>query len=332
MGGTAHPAASEALLIVPASTGPRKKRAAGRRTQRTTAQKRSPARPRQTSPAFSTESIGRVGELQLHYAQSDRRTIIAHSYFTTPWKLLPPIYLDDTGAAYTLLINPSGGLVGGDQLFLEMSLERDAHVLISSPSANRVYRTEGPFSEQHINISVGPGAILEWVPEHTIPFARSRFRQTLHATLAPGATILVWDAIASGRIARGERWAFTNLENEIQIATASAGSLIERYVLDPATDLGRVGLAEELEYVAALYVVNDSVSSDVWDRLEAKVASILDTKPGLVLGGVSTPAIPGVAIKLLAKTAPVLTQMLEALWATAREELWNLPPVSLRKY
>lgn len=317
---------------MPASTGPRKKKAAGRRTQRTTAAKRGPTRPRQTLPAFSTESIGRVGELQLHYAKPDHRTIIAHSYFTTPWKLLPPIYLDDTGAAYTLLINPSGGLVGGDQLFLEMSLERDAHVLISSPSANRVYRTEGPVSEQHINISVGPGAILEWVPEHTIPFARSRFRQTLQATLAPGATILVWDAIASGRIAREERWAFTEVENEIRITTASGRTLLERYVLAPATDLGGVGLAEEWNYVASLYVVNDSVSSEVWNRLEAKAASILDTKPGLVLGGVSTPPVPGVAVKVLTRTAPDLTDMLEALWAILREELWKLPPASLRKY
>lgn len=258
--------------------------------------------------------------------------MIAHSYFTTPWKLLPPIYLDDTGAAYTLLVNPSGGLVGGDYLTIDMSLDRDAHVLISAPSANRVYRSEGKASEQHVNITVGSGAILEWLPEHTIPFAGSRFRQTLHVRLDPGATIILWDAIASGRIARGERWAFTDLENEITITTASGGVLVERYMLDLATDLGRVGLVDEWDYVASLYVVNDSVSSESWKRLESKVAFLLDQCPGQVLGGVSTPAIPGLAIKLLAKTAPALTQMLDALWAAVREGLWNLPPVFLRKY
>ncbi len=294
--------------------------------------RRTTSRRRNTPGRFATELVGRVGELKLKYAKLERKTVIAHSYFTTPWKLLPPIYLDDTGAAYTLLVNPSGGLVGGDCLTIDMSLDRDAHVLISAPSANRVYRTEGKVSEQHINITVGSGAVLEWLPEHTIPFAGSRFRQTLQAHLEPGAAIVLWDAIASGRIARGERWAFTDLENEIRITTASGGSLVERYILDPATDLGRVGLAEEWDYVASLYIVNDAMSSDVWRRLEGKVASMLDQKPGQVLGGVSTPAIPGVAIKLLTRTAPDLTHMLDALWATVREELWNLPPVSLRKY
>ncbi|MDC8450639.1 MAG: urease accessory protein UreD [Nitrospira sp.] len=321
-------------MTVPIREGKRK--SASRRTavspERKSSERRTPSRKRNTPGRFATELVGRVGELKLAYAKRDHRTIISYSYFTTPWKLLPPIYLDDTGAAYTLLVNPSGGLVGGDQLSIDMSLDRDAHVLISSPSANRVYRSESKVSQQHINITVGPGAILEWVPEHTIPFAGSRFRQILHATLAPGATLLLWDAVASGRIAREERWAFTDLENEIRITTASGRSLLERYVINPATDLGRIGLAEEWNYVASFYVVNDALASEVWSRLESKIASVLDERPDHVLGGVSTPTVPGVAIKLLTRTAPDLTSMLDTLWAAIREELWNLPPVSLRKY
>jgi urease accessory protein len=279
-----------------------------------------------------TESVGHFGQLRLEYAKRDRRTVLTRSYCTTPWHLLPPIYLDETGAAYTLLVNPSGGLVGGDRLTIDMRLHKEAHVLISAPSANRVYRSEGAVSAQEVNIVVGPGAVLEWFPEHTIPFAGSRFRQVLHATLASGATLLLWDSIASGRIARGERWAFTDLQNEIRIVTESGNSLLERYILDPATDLGRVGLAEEWDYVASFYVMNDMMAPEVWSRLESKVALILDERPGQVLGGVSTPAVPGLAIKLLARTAPDLTHMLDALWAAVRQELWNLPPVSLRKY
>jgi urease accessory protein len=279
-----------------------------------------------------TQSVGRVGRLRLDYAKRDGRTIIARSHCTTPWHLLPPIYLDDTGAAYTLLVNPSGGLVGGDHLSIDMKVDEEAHVLISAPSANRVYRSEGEVSVQDIELTVGPGAIVEWLPEQTIPFAGSRFRQTLHATLASGATILLWDAIASGRIARGERWALATLENEIRITTASGASLLERYALDPATNLGAIGLAADWDYVASLYVVNDAVAPEVWSRLETRLGLALDEHAEHILGGVSQPAVPGVAVKLLAKTAPDLTKMLDALWAAVRAELWNLPPVAWRKY
>ena len=307
-------------------------RKTGMSQPRTSSRARTSVRKKKSPGRFATELVGRVGELRLTYTKLDHRTVISHSYFTTPWKLLPPIYLDDTGSAYTLLVNPSGGLVGGDHLSIDMTVEQNAHVLISAPSANRVYQTEGLVSEQHVAIAVEPGAVLEWFPEHTIPFAGSRFRQTLRATLAPGATLLLWDALASGRIARGERWAFTDLENEIRITTASGSSLLERYILDPATDLGRVGLVEEWNYVASFYVVNDAIASEVWSGLESKITAILETRPGDVLGGVSTPPVPGLAVKLLTRTAPDLTSMLDALWAAVREVLWKLPPVSLRKY
>lgn len=290
------------------------------------------SRKRTDVRSVPTESVGRVGELRLEYAKRDGRTIITRSHCTSPWHLLPPIYLDDTGAVYTLLVNPSGGLVGGDQLSIGMKVHDGAHVLISAPSANRVYRSEGEVSVQDIELTVGAGAVLEWFPEHTIPFAGSRFRQKLHATLAPGSVMLLWDAVAAGRIARGERWAFDDLENDIRITTASSGVLTERYVLDQKTDLGRVGLAEAWNYIASLYVVGDTVSDEVWSLLERKIAAILDERPGLVLGGVSTPAVPGLAIKLLAKAGPDLTDMLEAIWAAVRQALWNLEPAILRKY
>ena len=277
-------------------------------------------------------TVGRVGELRLNYARQGRKTIVARSHCTSPWHFFPPISLDDTGAAYTLLLNPSGGLVGGDHLSVNMTLDAETHVLISTPSANRVYRSLSEVSVQLVDISVGPGAILEWAPEPTIPFAGSRFRQVIHVKLAAGATVLFWDAIASGRIARGERWAFANLENEIRITAASGASVMERYDLRPLEDQRVIGLAEEWDYVASLYVVGDKVGANTWARLEASLAVALEDRPGQVLGGVSAPSIGGLAVKLVARAAPDLHAVLETLWASIRSHLWGLPPAVLRRY
>jgi len=96
--------------------------------------------------------------------------------------------------------------------------------------------------------------------------------------------------------------------------------------------LGSVGLAAEWDYVASLYIINDIVAPEVWSRLEARISLLLDERTGSLLGGVSQPAAPGVAVKLLARTAPDLTGALDALWAAVRADLWNLPPVAWRKY
>jgi urease accessory protein len=278
------------------------------------------------------ESVGRVGELLLDYVRRDNGTVLSHSHCTSPWHLTPPIALDQTGSAYQLLLNPSGGLVGGDRLSIRATMGEGTHVLFSTPSANRIYRSLAEPSVQSVDLAVGIGAIVEWMPEVTIPFAGSRFRQTIRVRLEPGATILLWDAIASGRIARGEHWAFADLSNEIQITAASGESVLERYCLAPNEERGGVGLVGIWDYVASLYLVNDAISPEVWKRLEEKVATILDSRPGTVLGGVSEPAVPGLAVKLVARSAPELNRTIEALWKAVRGELWKLSVPDLRRY
>jgi urease accessory protein len=283
-----------------------------------------------TSNVSELSSVGRVGDLALDYVRQGSRTILAHSRCCSPWHVSPPIQLDDSACIYTPLLNPSGGLVGGDRLSVRATLGQGAHVLFSTPSASRVYRSLGETAVQTIELTVGSGAILEWVPDVTIPFAGSRFRQAVHVALAPGATVLLWDAIASGRVARGERWAFTSLENEIRVVTAAGRSVLERYALAPSAH--GVGRAAAWDYVGSLYLIGDGVDAERWKRVETQLAAVLDARPGAVLGGVSEPAVPGLAVKLVAKSAPDFNDTLDELWQAIRLTLWNLPRPALRRY
>ncbi|MEO8338489.1 MAG: hypothetical protein ABI604_02085 [Nitrospirota bacterium] len=84
--------------------------------------------------------------------------------------------------------------------------------------------------------------------------------------------------------------------------------------------------------MASLFVIGDAVHAETWTRLDLVLAAVLEQRPGLVLGGVSTPAAPGVVVKLVARSAPDLTETLEAMWAAIRKELWDIPVSHLRRY
>jgi len=280
----------------------------------------------------SIASIGRQGHLKLAFERRGKQTVQTYASATSPWHVLPPCELDDSGCAYVWLVNTSGGLVGGDQVTMEATLASDSHVVMTTPSATRVYRTLDATVDQQIRLSVGSNARLEWLPEVTIPFAGSKLRQALHVDLTEGATALVWDAMASGRVAREERWAFTSFENEIRITTASGTSVLERFRIEPDAMNSRRRLASEWDYVASAFVIGDGISSEVWAVLEETLAAMLDQWPGLVLGGVSQSSIPGLAIKILARSAPDLTAALEEVRRCVRLHLWQLPAVALRRY
>jgi urease accessory protein len=276
--------------------------------------------------------VGRQGHLKLAFEQREGRTVQTYASATTPWHVLPPSQLDDSGCAYVWLVNTSGGLVGGDRVTLEAMLAPDCHVVMTTPSATRVYRTLDAPVEQQMYVAVGSNARLEWLPEVTIPFAGSKLRQSVHFELAEGATAFVWDAMASGRIARQERWAFAVYENEIRINTASGISVLERVRIEPGPSNRGTTLAFQWDYSAMAFVIGDGVSPEAWAELEETVALMLDQWPERVLGGVSQPAAPGLAVKILAKSAPDLTMALEGVRSSVRRHIWQLPPTALRRY
>ena len=276
--------------------------------------------------------VGRVGALDLRYHRDGSRTILTTSRCSTPWHFFPPAYLDDSGCAVTSLVNPSGGFVAGDRLSIHAALEEGAHVLMTTPSANRIYRSLGEDSSQSVTLSVAPGAVLEWFPEVTIPFAGSRFVQTMTVSLAKGATALIWDSLASGRVARGERWAFTSLCNEIDLTLASGGRLLERYHVRPEEAQGGVGWMSAYDYVASFFVVSEAMDPARWPALRDTVAGILDSFGGDLLGGVTEPPVPGLAVKLVSRSPEALAMGQELLWDATRREVLGLARPALRHY
>src|SRR5207245_635300 len=100
------------------------------------------------------------------------------------------------------ILNPTGGLVGGDRLDVTIDVGPGAHACLTTPSATKVYRTTGAMAEQHVSIVVDAGAMCEWIPDHTIPFPGSRLRQTLDARLAEGATVAAAPLPRRGAIGR----------------------------------------------------------------------------------------------------------------------------------
>lgn len=278
------------------------------------------------------DAVGRRGALVYEFAREEARTVLTRSSCTSPWHHFPPTYLDDNGCACIWLVNPSGGLVGGDHVTVEARLHAKTHVLMTSPSANRVYRSLSEPAVQEIRLSVGPGARLEWLPEVTIPFAGSKFRQSIHVDLAPGATMVLWDAMASGRIAKDERWAFAGFDNEICIRTSSGSSLVERFRIGSEQAGLRQSIVSQWDYTASAFVVGDRVSVDVWAKMEEAIAVSLEQWPGLVLGGVSEMAAPGLAVKIVARAAPSLAAALETVWGCVRWHLWQMKPIALRRY
>ncbi len=98
------------------------------------------------------------------------------------------------------ITNPSGGILGGDLLEVEVNVSPGASATVLSQAADKAYRGGGAF--QASALRVGEDGFLEYRPHHLIPCAGSDYRQETTFHLAPDAA-LAWDPYAAGRGGRG---------------------------------------------------------------------------------------------------------------------------------
>jgi urease accessory protein len=265
----------------------------------------------------------------LRFASRRGKTVLAQCRFKLPLQALAPSELAD-GTAYLMLLNPTGGLVGGDRLFTEITQEAGTSVCLTTPSATRIYRTTGAPAVQETHIQLGDGASLEFLPDHVIPHRDSRLRQSLRVEMARGSRLILWDALAAGRIAHGERWNFHEVDSEIEIFLRGQPIFLNRTKIGPAIlDPKRLGFAEEFNYLATLAIVADEFTS--WQEAVTAMQAELKDMPQ-IYAGASALANSGCIVKLLARSASDLLHAQTTLWARARQSVFGSGPMDLRKY
>jgi urease accessory protein len=102
------------------------------------------------------------------------------------------------------LVNTGGGVAGGDSYSVSLTLSEDAEVEASTPSAERIYRSDGPAATITTRLALAPGARLFWLPQETLVFEGARLERRLEVETSGEAEVLIAETLVFGRLAMGE--------------------------------------------------------------------------------------------------------------------------------
>jgi urease accessory protein len=175
------------------------------------------------------------------------------------------------------LLNPSGGLAGGDQLEIGASVDAGARLMVSTASAERVYRSSGPDTRIDCRLTAGPGATLEWLPQQTIFYEGSRYRRSVSIEVEASARVTVLEALTLGRVSRRERLEDVMIRDDWRVRRAGRLLFAEALrVIGPASRLFE-SAAIGAGAVAAATLVH--VTPDATAALERIRACLGDTVP-----------------------------------------------------
>src|SRR5699024_9318582 len=154
-----------------------------------------------------------------------------------PLRVQRPFYPEGRdGCCHVYLLHPPGGIASGDALKVEVSVDSGAHTLITTPSANKLYKADsnGVAWSQSNLLKVADGATLEWLPQETLAFDGSRGQQSLSIDLQGNAKCLGWEILGLGRPASELPFATGLLEQRFQLLRNGRPLWLECQTIDPS--------------------------------------------------------------------------------------------------
>src|SRR5690349_22775191 len=102
------------------------------------------------------------GHLRLQAAaRADGRTTLAGQSFRAPYHLSKPYWDADAGTLLVQVVNPTAGILEGDSLASDISVEPGAALLVTTPSASRLFKMNAGAAECRQHFTVAKGAWLE---------------------------------------------------------------------------------------------------------------------------------------------------------------------------
>ncbi len=161
-------------------------------------------------------------------ARADGSTALTQQSFNAPFHLSKPYW--DGHALIVQVVNPTAGILAGDRLESAIHVGTGAALLVTSPSASRVFKMREGEAVTRQRFTVEENGWLEFMPEPLVLHSGSSYRQQTEIDLAPGSELFFADLLMPGRIARGEAWAWDALRLELTLRLA--GDLVLRERLD----------------------------------------------------------------------------------------------------
>lgn len=278
-------------------------------------------------------AAGKLGVLDLVLAPRAGSTRVTGQYQRAPLHIYRPIHLDPgrPDMAFVFLQQQGDGFVQGDRYRVDIDCAPGAAVHVTTQAATKVFGARDNFAVQLVNLRVGAGAVLEYLPDPVVPFRGSRLFQRTHLTAAEDATVILGEILLPGRVAHQEAHAYDLYWAET-VAKDADGALLfaDTLRLRPGQvgDPRSPGVLGGYDIVASLYVLCSAMSPP---DLVAVLREALAEAPDVLAGVTELPSGCGATVRILGYTSRTVQAAMHLAWDRARIHLLGAPAPDLRK-
>lgn len=201
--------------------------------------------PTCTPGAIDTASEeGWRAALRLRFSARSASTYLSAREHVGPLRVQRPFY-PEANVCHCYIVHPPGGVVGGDDLSIDVDVDAGAHALLTTPAAGKFYRSEGKVARLTQRLRVHDYASFEWLPQETIYYRGARVRSRTFIELMPHSRFVGWEVGCLGLPAREEHFDAGVLRLGFELSLEGVPRWIDTLRIDGEDDarMARWGLA-----------------------------------------------------------------------------------------
>jgi urease accessory protein len=248
-------------------------------------------------------------------------TILRVNQQEPPWRVVRG-FVSPSGETLAHIHNLSGGVLDGDSLVCRVEVAPGAQGQVTTTGATRIYRSRSGNHTAilHSAITLHQDAYLEYLPDQLIPFAGSRFQQTISIELHLGASLIWWERFAPGREASGEVFQYEWLASSLELVAAGEPVAVERWTLAPLQrPLDSVARLGPFLHFASCYVCRAGEPASYWRNFESELQKVVHRESNAeILWGVSLLKAHGAVIRGVSRSGRLLHDAWVEVWKAAK--------------
>jgi urease accessory protein len=273
-------------------------------------------------------SFGKNAFLHLRFERRGERSILALMDRRAPLLVQRALYCDEgmPQIPYVPIISNAGGILQGDRYTMRFELAPDAFAHVTTQAATKIHEMDANHASQSLEITLAPGAYLEYLPDATIPFKHSRFLTRTRIVVDPTATLLYSEILMGGRkyYREGELFLFDLYSSTVRAERPDGNELFtEKFVITPGTAAVRpAGVMGEFDVFGNVILLTPRPLAD---RIREQVTATYDRATPCATGVSRLPNHAGLVYKVLGAEANVVRAKVREFWSLVRPEVMGFP-------
>lgn len=284
-----------------------------------------------------------TGCISASFAEAEGQTKLSDRTHAYPLKIAKAFPFEG-GQLGVYVMDASPGIMSGDRYELDWRFGEETQVFITNQSYTKVHPAHAhPLSEQKQSLTLLRGSYVEYMPEPLMLYKDAALSSTMEVRMEPGSALLLTDLVCPGRTHRGEIFHYTLYQNKLSVYYDNELIYAARQRVEPEKQrLAGIGSWSDYTHSGSLYFFYDGIGETFIEQLREFIEHVLQERSDQAAAGRAVQQSPlyyglsraykhGLVLSVLGHKVHAIQFLLEAVWQYVRKELFDKPPLQVRK-